>query len=572
MKISRLLLQIGIAVLLIQASAWAHIGHHADKEKHEVTLRALGDRLALEYRIETIPDTHEHATEHQQDQGKDQEKALQILALQTLKIDGRVTALNYCGMQREQAVTVFRYDTGPASFTEGEYDIDYIAKSGLFADDFSFKWDAVDGSRFIAPGPRVRKKINLICQAHFSGKLSPNAEPATAIQPDGMWAGLIYRIQNSTGASFWFSVLGICFVFGMLHALGPGHGKSLAAAYLVDRKGMANALVFAVSTTITHTMLAFILALLAYLFSNTIHQAEIMPWMQLGASGLMIAIGAWLLYIHISGRHIHLFGGHGHHHPHDHEHDHPHGHGHHHPHDHEHAHPHDHEHPHPHPHPHDEQHPDTHTRDHHHSSPEVPEELQASVTIIGRAHTPYDNRAPYQPTKEYTDKDVDSFYIELHPDYADGLNGLDSFSHLFVVSYLDRSSGYGIFIRPPWTEKGEEYGLFATRAPSRPSPIGLTRTSIQRIEGGRVYTGQLDLFDGTPILDIKPFIRSLDGVASTSEIADDAQLGNDGWLEGSDHLELHRRGIPHDHPGVGDFHEDQDNNISHPHDLSLIHI
>jgi tRNA (Thr-GGU) A37 N-methylase len=142
-------------------------------------------------------------------------------------------------------------------------------------------------------------------------------------------------------------------------------------------------------------------------------------------------------------------------------------------------------------------------------------EKTVSLPVIGTAHTPYKDKAPYQPRPENLSDGA--FYIQVEPKYTAGAHALDTFSHIFVLSY--------------------------TRSPNRPSPIGLTRVRLQRVEGNRIYTGPLDLFDGTPILDIKPFIRSLDGVNSGPE------AGNDGWLEGSDHLELHRLGIPHVHPG-----------------------
>ena len=180
---------------------------------------------------------------------------------------------------------------------------------------------------------------------------------------------------------------------------------------------------------------------------------------------------------------------------------------------------------------------------------------QVSLSIIGYAHTPYLDQAPYQPAQGQ-DRASDAFYIEMAPAYAAGLTQLDTFTHIFVVSYLDRAPGYGMLVRPPWREGDEQYGLFATRSPNRPSPIGLTRTQMRRVERNRIYTGPLDLYDGTPILDVKPFIRSIDGIESSRQ--DAPSSGNDGWLAGSDHLEVHRRGIPHDHPGGGQLHEAQD--------------
>lgn len=176
----------------------------------------------------------------------------------------------------------------------------------------------------------------------------------------------------------------------------------------------------------------------------------------------------------------------------------------------------------------------------------------ASLAFIGHAHTPYVDRAPYQPTSENTAA-AEAFFIDVDPCLAEALSGLDSFSHLYVVSYLERSPGYSLAVRPPWKSGASLYGLFATRSPNRPNPIGLTRVRLRRIEGARIYTGPLDLFDGTPVLDLKPYIQTLDG--APGEPVSDGDPGNDGWLAGSDHLELHRRGIPHQHPGGGQLHE-----------------
>ena len=164
----------------------------------------------------------------------------------------------------------------------------------------------------------------------------------------------------------------------------------------------------------------------------------------------------------------------------------------------------------------------------------------ASLPIIGIARSPYQHRAPYQPRSENVNDG--EFFIEIEPQYQNGLQALETFHHIFILSYLDRSHSAEIMVQPPWKDEQESYGVFATRSPNRPSPIGLTRVHLQRVEGNRVYTGPFDLFDGTPVLDIKPYIHTVDGM---NEHPEDE---NDGWLEGSDHLELHRMGTPHVHP------------------------
>ena len=166
---------------------------------------------------------------------------------------------------------------------------------------------------------------------------------------------------------------------------------------------------------------------------------------------------------------------------------------------------------------------------------------------IGVVHTPYSHEAPRQPQKGAKGK----FYVELFPELAAGLAGVEAFSHIYVISYLHRSSGYSLTVTPPWQEgeKPRRVGLFASRSPNRPSPLGFTLAEVRRVEGNRIYTGPLDLFDGTPVVDIKPHLRTLD----------ETDLGNDGWLADSDHLRLHKEGIPHHHASEeAVLHEAQD--------------
>lgn len=164
-----------------------------------------------------------------------------------------------------------------------------------------------------------------------------------------------------------------------------------------------------------------------------------------------------------------------------------------------------------------------------------------SLNLIGSARTPYKHEAPYQPRSD--NQGDGEFYIEVLPQYRDGLRGLETFEQIYILAYLNRSLIPEVRVNPPWRVDDQEFGVFATRSPNRPSPIGLTRVRLRGVEGSRILTGPLDLFDGTPILDIKPYIQTIDAPGE-----DDP--GNDGWLEGSDHLELHRLGIPHSHPGV----------------------
>lgn len=177
---------------------------------------------------------------------------------------------------------------------------------------------------------------------------------------------------------------------------------------------------------------------------------------------------------------------------------------------------------------------------------------------IGVIHTPYeeDGFCPSQPVE----REEGEARIELDEAYAEGLADLDRFSHVMILFFQDRSAGYKPTARPPWA-KGKQVGLFASRSPRRPCPIALSTVRLKRIEGNVLVTGLLDAFDGTPVLDIKPYIPALDVKAGATN----------GWiedLEGWEHMLEHVRGIPHDHDhGHGHDHDhDHEHDHHHHHD------
>jgi tRNA (adenine37-N6)-methyltransferase len=97
--------------------------------------------------------------------------------------------------------------------------------------------------------------------------------------------------------------------------------------------------------------------------------------------------------------------------------------------------------------------------------------------------------------------------LELLPEFESGLTDIEGFSHLFVVWAFDRSQGYELVGTPPADNR--PHGVFATRSPRRPNPIGLTVVELQRREGPLLYVRGVDMLDGTPILDIKPYLSSI---------------------------------------------------------------
>ena len=155
---------------------------------------------------------------------------------------------------------------------------------------------------------------------------------------------------------------------------------------------------------------------------------------------------------------------------------------------------------------------------------------------IGLIRTPYTDDAPYQPVEE----EGGEFRIELEPSLSEGLKKLESFRYIYVLYYVDRvSRDVETLVKPPWAG-GYEVGLFASRSPVRPNRIGLSVVKLKKIEGNVIYTSPLDCFDGTPLLDIKPYIAELDSKS-------DANYGWVDELEDRDHLILHIKGIPHDY-------------------------
>ncbi|MHA1410380.1 MAG: tRNA (N6-threonylcarbamoyladenosine(37)-N6)-methyltransferase TrmO [Candidatus Odinarchaeia archaeon] len=108
--------------------------------------------------------------------------------------------------------------------------------------------------------------------------------------------------------------------------------------------------------------------------------------------------------------------------------------------------------------------------------------------------------------------------IEVFPEFVDGLKDLDGFSHIFLLYFFHRSGKYSLTVKP-YLDR-EEHGVFATRAPSRPNPIGLSLVELVEVVENKLYVKDVDVYDGSPILDIKPYIPYFD-IRSTTKI---------GWL------------------------------------------
>src|SRR5579862_3115181 len=97
--------------------------------------------------------------------------------------------------------------------------------------------------------------------------------------------------------------------------------------------------------------------------------------------------------------------------------------------------------------------------------------------------------------------------LKILPEFATGLTDIEGFSHLFVLWEFDRSGGFELLGTPP--SDNRPHGVFATRSPRRPNPIGLTVVELLRRDGRMLHVRGLDMLDGTPILDIKPYMSSV---------------------------------------------------------------
>ena len=98
--------------------------------------------------------------------------------------------------------------------------------------------------------------------------------------------------------------------------------------------------------------------------------------------------------------------------------------------------------------------------------------------------------------------------LEIEPEFAAGLQDIDGFSHLYVIWVFDRSDKVELVGTPPCDER--PHGVFASRSPYRPNPVALTVVELLRRDGRKLHVRGVDMLDGTPILDIKPYLSSVD--------------------------------------------------------------
>jgi tRNA-Thr(GGU) m(6)t(6)A37 methyltransferase TsaA len=115
--------------------------------------------------------------------------------------------------------------------------------------------------------------------------------------------------------------------------------------------------------------------------------------------------------------------------------------------------------------------------------------------------------------------------VEVFEQFAEGLKDIEGFSHIVLIYWFHKSRGYSLMVRTPWDTT--PHGLFTTRSPNRPCPLGLSVVRLVAREGNTLKVKDLDAIDGTPLLDIKPYVPTVDEKS-------DIKVG---WLEGKLKLE-----------------------------------
>ena len=130
-------------------------------------------------------------------------------------------------------------------------------------------------------------------------------------------------------------------------------------------------------------------------------------------------------------------------------------------------------------------------------------EENMNLKPIGMIHSPYKDRkeCPPQGREEICE-------IEVFEEYAQGLKDIDGFSHLILLYWLHSAKGYSLLLKTPWDS--ERHGVFATRSPNRPNPIGFSVVELIEINANKLKVKGLDALERTPLIDIKPYLPEID--------------------------------------------------------------
>jgi tRNA-Thr(GGU) m(6)t(6)A37 methyltransferase TsaA len=131
--------------------------------------------------------------------------------------------------------------------------------------------------------------------------------------------------------------------------------------------------------------------------------------------------------------------------------------------------------------------------------------METIMRPIGVIHSPFTEK-DHTPIQASRSQAIGR--VEIFPKFGDGLKDIEAFSHIYLLYTFHNSSGYSLHVKPFLDD--EEHGLFATRYPYRPNPIGISIVQLLSREGNVLTVKGMDVLDGTPLLDIKPYVPDFD--------------------------------------------------------------
>ena len=129
--------------------------------------------------------------------------------------------------------------------------------------------------------------------------------------------------------------------------------------------------------------------------------------------------------------------------------------------------------------------------------------MKITYKSIGIVHSPF-KKPKGTPIQPRAARGIEGT-VEIFPEYEKGLKDIVGFSHIILICHFHLSKTFSLEIKPYMEDK--LHGLFATRAPSRPNPIGLSVVRLVKVKSNMLYIRDVDIVDGTPLLDIKPYIQ-----------------------------------------------------------------
>jgi len=145
---------------------------------------------------------------------------------------------------------------------------------------------------------------------------------------------------------------------------------------------------------------------------------------------------------------------------------------------------------------------------------------------IGIIHSPFKDRkrCPPQGREEVC-------RIEIFEQYAEGLKDIDGFSHLILFYWLHQSKDFDLLVKTPWDS--EPHGVFATRSPNRPNALGFSVVELIERDGNKLKVKGLDALEGTPLIDIKPYLPEIDSKTNVRV----------GWVKETDFSKVYGKSI-----------------------------